>query len=67
MATVSNPYYSVRYDDLSAMWAVVSLRARDVPLAYHARRRDAEAAARDKERRRRGHVCAPIGRRRRAG
>jgi hypothetical protein len=62
MATLSDPYYSVRFDDLSAMWAVVSRRARDVPLAYHARRRDAEIAARDKELRRRGHACAPVDR-----
>ena len=67
MATSSNPFYSVRYDDLSAMWAVVSHRARDVPLAYHARRRDAEAAARDKERRRRGRSCTPAQRHARAG
>jgi hypothetical protein len=33
-----------------------------VPLAYHARRRDAEIAARDKELRRRGHACAPVDR-----
>ncbi len=45
MAMASNSFYSIRYDDLSAMWAVVSHRARDVPLAYHARRR--------------GQACAP--------
>ena len=60
-------HYTVRYDDLLALWAVVRTRAPDFALDYHASRRAAETAVAAHEKRLKGRPDRPAPRRRAKG